>query len=176
MRHKRLESLGFPLTDNGVHTKIQDRGNGRGSLHQQARRTVFLVIASQLAVAIAIAFVLAFAIGQEAAYSALVGALIGVIPNYYLAGRLLRRERGATPERSLRNIYVGEFIKIAFTVALFVIAIMLMDVGFLVVIATYVAIVAVNWFALLVVDLSESDRSRDLRQRMGLQEERTGIG
>ena len=170
MRHKRLESLGFPLTDNGVHTKIRDRVSGRGSLHQQSRRTVFLVIASQLGVAIAIAIALAVAVGHQAAYSALVGALIGVIPNYHLAARLLRRERGATPEQSLRDIYVGEFIKIAFTAALFVMAIVLLDVGFMIVIATYVAMVAVNWVALLVVDLGESPRHRATRPRVGLQE------
>ncbi len=168
MRHKRLESLSFPLTDDGVHTKIQDRVSGRGSLHQQSRRTVFLVIASQLGVAIAIAFALVVAVGQQAAYSALVGALIGVLPNYHLAARLLRCERGVTPERALQDIYVGEFIKIAFTAALFVLAVMLLNVSFMIVLATYVATVAVNWVALLVVDLGESPRHPSAEQRVGM--------
>ena len=167
MHHKQLESLGFPLTDIGVHTKIQDRVSGRGSLHQQSRRTVFLVIASQLGVAIAIAFALVVANAQQAAYSALVGALIGVIPNYHLAARLLRRERSVTPEQALSDIYVGEFIKIAFTAALFVMAIMFLNVSFMIVIATYVATVVVNWVALLVVDLGESPRRRAAGSRVG---------
>ena len=172
MHHKQLESLGFPLTDIGVHTKIQDRVSGRGSLHQQSRRTVFLVIASQLgvAIAIAIAFALVVANAQQAAYSALLCALIGVIPNYHLAARLLRRERGVTPEQALSDIYVGEFIKIAFTAALFVMAIMFLNVSFMIVIATYVATVVVNWVALLVVDLGESPRRRAAGSRVGWQE------
>ena len=130
---------------------------------------MFLVIASQLGVGIAIALSLALALGQYAAYSALVGALIGVVPNYYLAGRMLRGKRKATPEESLRGIYIGEYIKIAFTAALFVTAIMLVNVGFLIVVATYIATVAVNWVALLVVDLGESPGSGNGTEPLGLQ-------
>jgi ATP synthase protein I len=159
----------FPLIDNGVRNNIRGRENARGSLHQRSRRSVFLMIASQLAVGVGIALSLAIAVGQQAAYSALVGALIGVAPNYYLAGRMMRCGRDATPEESLRGIYIGEFIKIAFTAALFAMAIVLLDVEFLVVVAAYVAVMAVNWVALLVVDLGESPRSRNESEPLGLQ-------
>lgn len=152
-----------------MHNKIQGRGSAGGSLHQRSRRTVFLVIASQLGVGIVIALSLAVVLGQYAAYSALVGALIGVVPNYYLGVRILRGQREATPEESLRGIYIGEYIKIAFTAALFVTAIMLLNVAFLIVIATYIATAAVNWVAVLVVDLGESPRSRNGTQPLGLQ-------
>jgi ATP synthase protein I len=154
-----------------VRNKIRSRESTRGSLHHKSRRIVFLVIASQLAVGFAIALSLALAVGQQAAYSVLVGALIGVVPNYYLAGRMLRRRREATPEESLLGIYIGEFIKIALTAALFVTAILLLNVGFLIVVATYIAMVAVNWVALLVVDLGESPGRRNVTDPLRLQGE-----
>ncbi len=108
---------------------------------------------------LAIAAALGATAGFASAYSALVGGLIGVIPNYHFAGRLARRRRGATAEETLRRIYVGEFIKIAFTAALFVIAIRLLKIEFLVVVLTYFATVVVNWLAFLVADLGEVPRA-----------------
>ena len=150
-------------------TSIKGRGSAGESLRQRSQRTVFRVIASQLGVGIAIALLLALVLGQYAGYSALVGALIGVVPNYYLAGRMLRGKREATPEESLRSIYIGEYIKITFTAALFVTAIMLLNVGFLIVVATYSATVAVNWVALLVVDLGNLPGRRNGMEPLGLQ-------
>ena len=115
-----------------------------------------LLIAGQIGVALVIAIVLGAVVDVEQAYSALVGAMIGVVPNYYFAVRLMRRRSSAAAEQTLRNIYVGEFFKVAFASALFVIAIMLLDVNFLVVVLTYVAMVVVNWIAFLVLNLSES--------------------
>jgi F0F1-type ATP synthase assembly protein I len=59
----------------------------------------------------------------------------------------------------LRGIYTGELLKIAFTIALFVIAIRLLDVMFLLVVASYLAMVAVNWLALLFIDVGEAPQS-----------------
>ena len=119
---------------------------------------MFNVVAAQLGMAAVIATVLGVVTGSGGAYAALVGGLVGVLPNYFLARRLTRRARGATAEQALHQIYVGELIKIAFTAALFVIAIMLLNVNFPIVVLTYLATVAVNWLAVLFVDLSESPR------------------
>ena len=59
----------------------------------------------------------------------------------------------------MRGIYTGELLKIAFTIALFVIAIRLLDVVFLIVVASYLAMVAINWLALLYVDVGEQPQS-----------------
>lgn len=122
---------------------------------------MFSLVAGQIGVVVLIAAVLAVVMGSNGAYAALVGGLVGVLPNYYLARRLARRQRGTTPEQALHQIYVGELIKIAFTAAMFVIAIKLLNVNFLIVVLTYIATVAVNWLAFLFVDLGEAPRERD---------------
>ena len=63
-------------------------------------------------------------------------------------------------EQVLRNIYLGEGIKIAFTIALFVLAMLFLDVEFGVVAAAYLATVAVNWVAVYKADLGETPRRR----------------
>ncbi|MEQ8234182.1 MAG: ATP synthase subunit I [Gammaproteobacteria bacterium] len=121
---------------------------------------MFSIVAGQLGTVAVIAAVLAGVMGSGGAYAALVGGLVAVLPNYYLARRLARRQRGTTPEQALHHIYVGELIKIAFTAAMFVIAIKLLNVDFLIVVLTYIATVAVNWVAFLFADLGESPRTR----------------
>ncbi|MEQ8659814.1 MAG: ATP synthase subunit I [Gammaproteobacteria bacterium] len=128
---------------------------------------MFGVVAGQLGTVAVIAAVLAMAMGSGGAYAALVGGLVGVLPNYYLARRLARRQRGATPEQALHHIYVGELIKIAFTAAMFVIAIKLLNVNFLIVVLTYVATVAVNWVAFLFADLGETPRTGRVTEAWG---------
>ena len=133
----------------------QRQSGVRGSLRLRAQHTMQLLIACQLVIAITLALVLLMACGTSAAYSALVGTVIAIAPNQYLAGRLRRRRPGASPSESLREIYAGELLKIVFTIALFVIAIRLLDVAFLIVVAGYAVMVGVNWCALLVLDLGE---------------------
>jgi len=117
------------------------------------------LLAAQSLAAVALTLLLGVWLGKTAAVSALVGTVIAIVPNFYLARRLLRRGPGATPSESLRGIYTGELLKIAFTIALFVIAIRLLDVVFLIVVASYLAMVAVNWLALLFIDVGEAPRS-----------------
>lgn len=117
------------------------------------------LIAAQSLAAVAITLVLSVWLGKTAAWSALVGAIIAIVPNLYLARRLLGRGPGATPNESLRGIYTGELLKIAFTIALFVIAIRLLDVVFLIVVACYLAMVMINWLALLFIDVGEAPQA-----------------
>lgn len=117
------------------------------------------VVAGQLAAAVTVAIVLGGLWGSHAGYSALVGALIGVVPNYFLALRLARRHRSVAAEHLLRGVYVGALIKIVFTAAMFVIAIAALNVNFLIVLATYIATVAVSWLAVLLGDLGEAPRA-----------------
>ena len=117
------------------------------------------LLCAQALASLALTLILAVWLGKTAAYSALVGAIIAIVPNFYLARRLLRRGPGATPSESLRGIYTGELLKIAFTIALFVIAIRLLKVVFLIVVASYLAMVAINWLALLFIDVGEAPRS-----------------
>lgn len=129
-----------------------------GALHKYSRLIALRVVAGQIAVALGISLVLTIAFGTRFGYSALVGAGIGVLPSYYLTVRMFARSKSMSPEQALRRVYLGGGIKVAFTVALFVFAISSLDVELVVVLLTYVAIVAVNWVAILVEDLGESPR------------------
>ena len=140
-------------------TSIRPRGQARSSLRSRARNTMNTLFAWQLGAASAGVAVLMVWPGPAVAYSALVGAIIAIVPNYYLASRLLRRRTSATPDEAWRGIYTGELLKIAFTMALFVIAIRVLDIVFLIVVAAYLAMVAVNGCALLFIDLGEAPQS-----------------
>lgn len=100
-----------------------------------------------------------FVTGQ-AAYSALVGALVGVIPNYFFAARLFRGSTAPGPQRLVREMYLGEAIKIVFTAALFVSAILYLSVETLFVILGYGATIAGSWGSLLMIDLGEVTAQR----------------
>ncbi len=133
---------------------MASRTGGLGALRDRAQRIVLQLTATQVAVAVVLAALLGVLVDGVSAYSILVGALTAIVPNCYLAGRLLKRVQN-TPEASLRDLYAGEFIKVAFTVALFVIAIRLLDIDFLVVVAGYLAMVVVNWVIFWRADLGE---------------------
>jgi len=117
-------------------------------------------VAGQIVVALAVALALTLFLGSRYGYSALVGAGIGILPTYYLAVRIFKRASSMSPEKALRGIYLGEGIKVVFTVALFVLAMLTLDVDLPIVALTYVATVAVNWVAVFTADLGESPRER----------------
>jgi F0F1-type ATP synthase assembly protein I len=133
---------------------------GAGALHNHSRRIALSVVAGQVAVALVTALVLTVLCNGRFGYSALVGAGIGILPTYYLALRMFRRTASMSPEQALRNIYLGEGIKVVFTISLFVLAMLLLDVELSIVGATYLATVAVNWVAVYRADLGESPRRR----------------
>jgi ATP synthase protein I len=115
-----------------------------------------LILAAQVGITIVSGAGLALLANPLLGYSALVGGLIGVLPNYYFAARLMRRRTSAVATQALRDVYLGEFVKIAFTAALFVIAIKLLDIDFIVVVSTYLVVAMVNWLAFVVASLAEA--------------------
>jgi F0F1-type ATP synthase assembly protein I len=133
------------------------------SLRDRARHSMLALVAGQIATALVIAALIFGFAGGALAQAVLSGALIGIVPNHYLAGRLARRRPGAAPMESLRAIYTGELLKVAFAATLFVIAIELFGGAFTALVAGYAAMVAVNWLALLVLDLSETPRDQMMR-------------
>ena len=106
------------------------------------------IVAAQVVVGLAIAVGLFFGKGWNQAYSALAGTLIGVLPSYYLGNRIFGAPGGASGDVLLKQIYVAEMIKLGFTVALFLITILILDAIFSIVLCTYAAVVAVNWIAM----------------------------
>ena len=121
------------------------------------RRAVFRVVAAQLATALTVTALIAVIFGLRPGYSALVGVVIGVLPSHYAATRLFRVGPDAPAERVLGNVYVAEVIKILLTAALFVIALLALDVNVLAVAATYVSTIVVYWLALLFLQVSRNE-------------------
>jgi len=77
------------------------------------------VLAAQMGVGVVLAAVLWGIYGDVAGYSALLGSLVCVIPNAFLALRLVvpRRDPGAAA--LVRAAYIGELGKLALTVLFF---------------------------------------------------------
>ncbi|HJP34988.1 MAG TPA: ATP synthase subunit I [Gammaproteobacteria bacterium] len=129
-----------------------------GALYKYSRGIVLRVVAGQIVVALLAALALTLILGSRFGYSALVGAGIGIVPTYYLAVRLFKHVPSMSPEKALRGIYLGEGLKIVFTVALFFLAMLLLDIDLLVVALVYLGTVGVNWVAVFFADLGESPR------------------
>ena len=80
---------------------------------------LLLILAAQLALSLVLAAVFWGASGSVSGYSALLGGLACVIPNAFLALRLVvpRRDPGAAA--LVRAAYIGELGKLALTVLIF---------------------------------------------------------
>jgi ATP synthase protein I len=113
------------------------------------RITAYRLVAAQLITTIGIAGVLLIFAETRTAYSALAGGLACVIPNAYLATRMFGAAPTGSPVRLLLSIYIGEAMKLGLTLALLIVALLWLGTRPLPTFATYVAMIAVNWVALL---------------------------
>ena len=111
----------------------------------------------QLLVTVVMAVTMLF-VGRVVAYSALLGGLICVIPNAYLATRLLlvageaagTEDEQGNSQRFLRAAFTGEAVKLLITGVLF--ALVFVNVGPLnvpVLFGAYIITLGVNWVALI---------------------------
>lgn len=146
---------------NRVDIDRPPRATRPGALHKYSRQIALSVVAGQVAVALVLALLVSIFFGVRGGYSALVGAGIGILPTYYLALRMFKGPGTMSAEQALRAIYVGAGIKVVFTVALFVLAMRLTDVGIIALGTGYISTVLVNWLAMYKADLGESPRTRD---------------
>jgi ATP synthase protein I len=140
----RLYSYGFPAGAAVTIKKLDTADNGPGH-----KRTAYKIVVAQLIVSLAIAGLLLIFAGARSAYSALVGGMVGVIPGFYLAVRVFNLRPGTPAISVLQTFYLGETVKILLTVALMLMAILVLDVNLLVAFLVYLATVSVYWFALL---------------------------
>ena len=104
---------------------------------------------AQLAVSAAIALALFFVLDFRAAYSALMGGVISGCGTLCLA-RMLFAGAQMSPQQFVRTLYVGEFIKIALTIGMFVAAINLVELNMLAFFLTYIVTLMANWIVLLI--------------------------
>ena len=114
----------------------------------QARRLAGSVVLGQVVVTL-VAAAICFAVwGRVAGLSALAGGGISAVASAVLAFFAFRSPAGAPAERVARAFYVGEGLKLAVTVALFVIVFVTFKVSFAALFGTYIATLFVYWIAL----------------------------
>ena len=114
----------------------------------QARRLAMSVVLGQVVVTVVVA-ILCFAVwGRVVGISALVGGGISAIASLVLALIGFAPRAGSQPEQLARAFYVGEGVKLAVTVASFVVVFLTLKVSFAALFGTYIATLFVYWIAL----------------------------
>ena len=92
----------------------------------------------------AVALVCLLVWGRDACVSALAGASVGVVANMYMTFKVLQPAR--TPRRALGQLYLGQLVKVALTVALFVLAARMPHVSWPALLIAYAATLVVFWW------------------------------
>ncbi len=92
-------------------------GNQRaGTLSRNTRKDVLGILLIQAIVMLVLSAALLLK-GNVVAYSALLGGLIYIVPNLYVALRILPHRAGSTAGMVLAQLYVGQIWKMALSVA-----------------------------------------------------------
>ena len=112
------------------------------------RRAAYRLAAWQFALTCGVAAVAAAIGGVAAAQSALMGGGINIVAGLYQALRMCSGQAALQPERYMRAVYTSEAIKIALTVALFIVVIRVMRPQFAPLIVAYAATFVVYLVAL----------------------------
>jgi len=113
-----------------------------------ARRLAFGVVLGQAAVTLIVALSSWLIAGRGAALSALLGGGISTAASLVMAALSFGGSAGANAQRALRAFYVGEAVKVALVVLLFVVVLKVMTVAPLAMLAAYAATFFVYWVAL----------------------------
>ncbi|MEP7244478.1 MAG: ATP synthase subunit I [Gammaproteobacteria bacterium] len=114
----------------------------------QARRLAFSVVLGQAVVTLVVAL-LSYAIaGRLAAFSAVVGGGISTLASFAMTALGFRKSSGANALLAVRGFYLGEAVKLALTVVLFVVVLRTLKVSPLAMFAAYMATFFVYWVAL----------------------------
>jgi F0F1-type ATP synthase assembly protein I len=114
----------------------------------RARRLAFGVVVSQAAVSVVAALCALPLGGRAAAVSALAGGGIATVGSLTMAG-LVFGGSGGGAERAMSRFYLGEALKLAVVVVLFVVVLKAMRVAPLAMFAGFAATFLVYWIALL---------------------------
>ncbi|MGP8034605.1 MAG: ATP synthase subunit I [Steroidobacteraceae bacterium] len=126
----------------------------------QARRLAFGVVLGQAGVTVIAALVAWSVAGAGAALSALLGGGIATVGSLAMAG-LVFAGAVANAQRIVAAFYVGEALKLAVVVVLFVVVLRTVKVVPLAMLAGFAATYLVYWIALLVALPSVSGTRRD---------------
>lgn len=102
------------------------------------------ILAWQAGVGVAIAAVCLALWGRPAGVSALAGAAIGIIANLYMTLKALQPRRSA--RAALGALYLGQLVKVALTVVMFVAAAQVPGLAWPALLVAYVATLVVFWW------------------------------
>lgn len=87
-------------------------------------KTVRNILLTQLATATGLAAIVWLALGTERAIPTLLGGLIGVVPNAFLAARVMSPRAGSSAQSLLRAGWLGEIGKLVIAALLFTVVFM----------------------------------------------------
>jgi ATP synthase protein I len=119
---------------------------------------VLPVLLWQVLVTLGLALVFLF-VGTVEAYSAILGGLICVIPNAYLAGRLLLKSGAGDSRVFLRAAFTGEAIKLVLTGALFVLVFKYVKpLNVLVLFIGFITAITIQWLGLIFIGRDRTEK------------------
>lgn len=115
---------------------------------EHGRKETQKIFAIQLLITLfAVAVTLIFS-DARSAYSAAIGGGISIITTAYFASKIFSAGPGSPAAQIARKFFVGEVVKLALTVILFVIALQWLNVAFLPLFLTYMATLLAYWLVL----------------------------
>lgn len=114
---------------------------------QAERRAAFRVVVAQAVITLGVAAVAAAGWGAAAARSALLGGGIGIAAATFMVLAVFRYPEGANATRIAWGFYLGQFLKVALSVALLVTAFTSKGVVPLALLVAYAATFAGYWAA-----------------------------
>lgn len=124
-----------------------------GSVKNTQRLTgIKKLLVLQLCIFILISFSLWPFAGWKAGYSAFLGGLTAFIPSLLFARKLFQYKGAQSARQILKSFYVGEFQKIAVSMAMFAAVFLLVSVNPPAFFLTYMSGVMICWIAPLVIN------------------------
>lgn len=115
---------------------------------EHGRKEAQRIFAIQLLITLfAVAVALVF-FGVRSAYSAGIGGGISIIATAYFASKVFSAGPGSSAAQIARKFFIGEVVKLALTVILFIIALTWLDVSFLPLFLTYMITLLAYWLVL----------------------------
>lgn len=115
---------------------------------QPARYGALVIVGWQLLITVAAALTAWLAAGVTAGWSALAGGLINVAASFYMAQRIFAAGPAATAQHWLARLWLAELLKLGITMALFALAIVVLQAAFLPLILAYMATFVAYWVGL----------------------------
>ncbi|RTE86812.1 F0F1 ATP synthase subunit I [Lysobacter sp. N42] len=114
-------------------------------LNQKGRRIARTVLLVQAIAAAILVALMGLIFGIEGAKTAFAGACIGLIPNMIFAHYMFRFGGARAASQVVQSFYLGEMLKMLFTIVLFVIAFVILNGPWFPLFAVFIAITVLQW-------------------------------